>query len=116
MHWGVSLLEPRFVGLARLQLDDLGAVDGLAWPQASSGIIALATATLFYLIAILSQFEALARLSAARAAMILNLEPAVSILMARLVINETLSVVQWSGVVLVISVIILSLRFKPATA
>ena len=90
--------------------------DGLAWPQASSGITALAAATVFYLVAILSQFEALARLPAARAAMILNLEPAVSILMARLVLDETLTLIQWSGVVLVISVIILSLRFKPVAA
>lgn len=91
-------------------------LDGLAWPEGNQGIIALSAATLFYLVAILSQFEALARLPAARAAMILNLEPAVSILMARLVIDETLTVTQWSGVILIISIIILSLRFKPAAA
>ena len=88
----------------------------IAWAGDIRGAIALTLATVFYLVAILSQFEALARLPAARAAFILNLEPVVSILMARLVIGEVLSPVQWAGVILVISVIILSLRFKPETA
>ena len=88
----------------------------LALPAARGGLLALLLATAFYLVAILSQFEALARLPAARAAFLLNLEPVVSILLARLVLNETLSLIQASGVILVISMIILSLRFKPATA
>jgi drug/metabolite transporter (DMT)-like permease len=88
----------------------------LTLPAASAGTIALSLATVFYLVAILSQFEALARLPAARAAFLLNLEPVVSILLARLVLNETLSNLQLSGVILVIAVIILSLRFKPTTA
>ena len=87
-----------------------------AWPTASAGLVALSLATVFYLVAILSQFEALARLPAARAAFLLNLEPVVSILLARMVLNETLSNVQLAGVILVVSVIILSLRFKPDTA
>jgi len=91
-------------------------IDKLAFPAASAGTIALSLTTVFYLVAILSQFEALARLPAARAAFLLNLEPVVSILLAQLVLNETLSNVQLSGVILVISVVILSLRFKPATA
>ncbi len=91
-------------------------IDKLALPAASTGTIALSLATVFYLVAILSQFEALARLPAARAAFLLNLEPVVSILLAQLVLNETLSNTQLSGVILVIAAIILSLRFKPATA
>jgi len=85
-------------------------------PTASAGILALGLATLFYLVAILSQFEALARLPAAQAAFLLNLEPVVSILLASMVLNETLSLIQVSGVVLVISVVILAIRFKPASA
>jgi len=88
----------------------------LTMPAADSGLLALSLATLFYLVAILSQFQALARLPAARAAFLLNLEPVVSILLARLVLQEDLSLIQASGVVLVISMIILSLRFKPANA
>jgi drug/metabolite transporter (DMT)-like permease len=91
-------------------------VDKLVLPTASEGIIALCLATVFYLVAILSQFEALARLPAARAAFLLNLEPVVSILLARMVLDESLSLVQTSGVILVISVVIMSLRFKPASA
>jgi len=88
----------------------------LAMPTASESSLALALATVFYLVAILSQFEALARLTAARAAFLLNLEPVVSILLAGLVLNEMLTITQTSGVILVISVVILSLRFKPAEA
>ena len=91
-------------------------VGSLALPDSGQGVIALGTATLCYLVAILSQFQALARLPAARAAFLLNLEPVVSILLAYLVLSETLSIMQASGVVLVLSMIILSFRFKPATA
>jgi len=91
-------------------------VGKLALPSATAGTLALGLATLFYLVAILSQFEALARLPAARAAFLLNLEPVVSILLASLVLNETLSLTQVSGVILVIAVVILSLRFKPQSA
>lgn len=85
-------------------------------PDGAAGWQALGLATGFYLVAILSQFQALARLSAARAAFLLNLEPVVSILLARLVLGESLSPLQAAGVVLVISAIVLSLRFKPAAA
>jgi drug/metabolite transporter (DMT)-like permease len=88
----------------------------LELPATATGTSALTLATLFYLIAILSQFQALARLPAARAAFLLNLEPVVSILLASLVLNETLSPLQASGVILVIAVVLLSLRFKPTSA
>lgn len=91
-------------------------MDKFVLPDTRLGLITLGTATLCYLIAILSQFQALARLSAARAALLLNLEPVVSILLAYLVLDETLSITQAGGVVLVLSIIILSLRFKPVAA
>ena len=84
----------------------------LRFSASASGAIALGLATLLYLVAILSQFQALARLSAARAAFLLNLEPVVSILMARMLIGEQLNLLQYSGVLLVISMVILSLRFR----
>lgn len=80
----------------------------------SMGFIALSAATLFYLIAILSQFQALARLSAATTAFILNLEPVVSILMAVIILEEFLTNLQWIGVTIVISVLIFSMRMKSA--
>jgi drug/metabolite transporter (DMT)-like permease len=88
----------------------------LTLPGASAGMVAITLATAFYLIAILSQFEALSRLPAARAAFLLNLEPVVSILLAYLVLGEVLSLTQTSGVLLVIGVIVLSLRFNSTSA
>ena len=86
----------------------------LALSFSLNGSIALAAATLFYLIAIFSQFQGLERLPAAKAAFLLNLEPVVSILLAYLVINELLSTTQWAGVIMVIGVVLLSLKFQPA--
>jgi drug/metabolite transporter (DMT)-like permease len=72
-------------------------------PQTTTGFFALGLATIFYIIAILCQFQALARLKAATAAFLLNLEPVVSILLAVFFLNETLQGAQWLGVGLVIS-------------
>lgn len=85
-------------------------------PNSNTGLIALSTATVFYMIAILCQFQALARLPAAAAAFILNLEPVVSILLAVFVLNEYLNGLQWLGIALVISVLLLSIRIKPGQA
>jgi drug/metabolite transporter (DMT)-like permease len=82
-------------------------------PKSMTGLIALSTATLFYMVAILCQFQALARLPAAAAAFILNLEPVISILLAVFILNEHLDGLQWLGVVLVISVLLVSIRIKP---
>lgn len=82
-------------------------------PQSTTGLIALSTATLFYMVAILCQFQALARLPAAAAAFILNLEPVVSILLAVFILHEYLNNLQWVGIALVISVLLVSIRIKP---
>ena len=81
-------------------------------PASSNGLLALCAATVFYVIAIICQFQALARLPAATAAFILNLEPVVSILLASIVLHEQLSNLQWLGVVLVISVLVAAVRIK----
>ncbi len=75
------------------------------------GLIALAAATLFYVIAIICQFEALARLPATTAAFILNLEPVVSILLAAIILQEHLSGLQWLGVALVITGLLVVIRY-----
>jgi drug/metabolite transporter (DMT)-like permease len=75
-----------------------------------AGLTALAIATAFYVVAILCQFQALARLPAATAAFILNLEPVVSILLAVFILKEQLAQLQWFGVVLVIAVLIFSIQ------
>jgi drug/metabolite transporter (DMT)-like permease len=81
-------------------------------PESINGMLSLGAATLFYLVAILCQFQALARLPAATAAFILNLEPVVSILLASIVLQEQLTNLQWAGVILVISVLVASVRIK----
>jgi len=85
-------------------------------PTAGSGLIALAAATLFYVIAILCQFEALARLPATTAAFILNLEPVVSILFAAIILQEHLDGLQWLGVGLVISVLFVAIHFTTGSS
>ncbi len=74
--------------------------------------IALAVATIFYVIAIFSQFQALARLPATVAALILNLEPVVSILFAMFILGEQLVLEQWFGVAIVITVLIASVMIS----
>lgn len=76
----------------------------------SSALTAITIATAFYIVAILCQFQALARLPASTAALILNLEPVVSILLAVFILNEQLGVLQWVGVILVMSVITISIH------
>ena len=75
-------------------------------PVGLIGLACLAGATASYIIAIVSQFAALSRLSAARAALFFNFEPVVSILLAVLVLGEVLTWMQWSGAVLVICVLV----------
>ncbi len=81
-------------------------INRYAMPITQLGLICLAGATLCYVVAIISQFQALSKLPAARAALFFNLEPVVSILLAVLVLNEKLSLIQWSGAVLVLGVLI----------
>ena len=88
-------------------------------PTAITALTALAAATLFYVIAILCQFEALARLPATTAAFILNLEPVVSIVLAAMILQEQLTAIQWVGVALVVFVLLFAIRItargSPAT-
>jgi len=85
-------------------------------PTAGIGLIALAAATLFYVVAVLCQFEALARLPAATAAFILNLEPVVSIVLAAIILHDNLVTLQWIGVALVVSVLFAAIRFTTVTS
>ncbi|MCH6564942.1 MAG: EamA family transporter [Proteobacteria bacterium] len=79
---------------------------------ATISLIALAAATLFYLVAILC----LARLPATTAAFILNLEPVVSILLAAIILQEHLSGMQWLGVALVVSGLFVVIRYTAGSS
>ena len=76
----------------------------------TSALAAISIATALYIVAILCQFQALARLPASTAALILNLEPVVSILLAMFILDEQLGLLQWIGVILVISVVTISIH------
>ena len=75
-----------------------------------SALTAITLASAFYIVAVLCQFQALAKLPASTAALILNLEPVVSILLATFILNEQLQTLQWAGVILVISVVTISIH------
>ncbi len=76
-------------------------------PASLSGLVFLGGATLCYVVAILGQFQALAVIPAAKAAFIFNLEPFVSIMLAVTILNESLSITQWAGAVIVLTVLFL---------
>ena len=83
-------------------------------PDTWQGIAALSGATACYVVAILCQFQALSQISAARASFIFNVEPVVSIVLALLVLNETLSAVQWLGVIVVLAVLFIFTKVLPS--
>jgi drug/metabolite transporter (DMT)-like permease len=76
-------------------------------PRSSVGLWCLGGATLCYVVAIVAQFGALARMAAAKAAFIFNFEPVVSILLALLILSESLSGIQWVGAAVVVCVLFL---------
>ena len=76
-------------------------------PRSALGLWCLGGATLCYVVAIVAQFGALARMAAAKAAFIFNFEPVVSILLAVLILAESLSGIQWTGAAIVVFVLFL---------
>ena len=76
-----------------------------AMPSSLPALLLLSGATICYVIAILCQFQALAKLSAARTAFIFNLEPVISILLAFVFLKEVLTTQQWIGAIIVIALL-----------
>ncbi len=81
--------------------------DQYQMPDSLTGLVFLVSATLCYVVAILGQFQALAMIPAPKAAFIFNLEPFVSITLAVTILNERLSITQWAGAVIVLTVLFL---------
>ncbi|QHE94857.1 DMT family transporter [Pandoraea fibrosis] len=90
----------------------------LQWPTGSGGWAALvAIAVCSTVIAILTFFAGLQRLGAGRASMLSTLEPVVTVLLAAMLLGETLTVAQLGGGVLILAgVIWLSARGAPANS
>lgn len=80
---------------------------GLAWPEGAVGSLAAIVATLLYVIAFISWFAAIRLVAPTHGAMMLNVEPVVSIFAATLLLGERLGPVQIAGVVLVLGMLTL---------
>ncbi|AVF42635.1 EamA family transporter [Pandoraea apista] len=89
----------------------------LQWPAGAGGWAALvAIAVCSTVIAILTFFAGLQRLGAGRASMLSTLEPVVTVLLAAMLLGETLSAAQLGGGVLILAgVVWLSARGAAAT-
>lgn len=75
----------------------------LQWPGSFGGWAALlAIAVCSTVVAILTFFAGLQRLGAGRASMLSTLEPVVTVLLAAMLLGETLSIGQWGGGVLIL--------------
>ncbi len=89
---------------------------GLALPGGSEGRLALTAVCGFYTLALLLQFAALRIASAPAVAILFNLEPVISILVAAALLGEVLSVDQYAGGALVVAGLLLYSRPKRARA
>ena len=86
----------------------------LVWQNFSlpdaAGYLPLAGATTCYILAIICQFNALGRLAPAMVGFVMNLEPVISILAARVMLHETLGTLQWLGIAMVLAALFLSAK------
>lgn len=82
-------------------------VGGVAWPHGVAGGIAAVLATLFYVAGYIAWFAAIRIIAPTYSAMMLNVEPVVSILAATLLLGETLGPLEVAGVVLVLGMLTL---------
>lgn len=109
-----SLVLSFWINLTGLFLVIPLVYDQYAMPVGRTGMMCFLGATLSYIIAILTHFAGLARLSAARAAFIFNLEPVVALLLAVIVLSESLSTMQWAGVGLILMLLpLFNILYKP---
>ncbi|MGH6948933.1 MAG: DMT family transporter [Kiloniellales bacterium] len=83
-----------------------------ALPETSVSWAGLTGACLAYSVAVVTQFVAIGRAGATRTALILNLEPVISILAAAALLGERLSPLQIAGVALVLLAVMTSARAR----
>ncbi len=85
-------------------------VGGIALPQNTIGWTGLGGAAFGFVVGILAMFTAIKHVGSAAAAMLLNLEPLITILAAAIVLGERLTMLQFTGAIMVVSALILSTR------
>ncbi|MGO1120938.1 EamA family transporter [Rhodovibrionaceae bacterium A322] len=94
---------------------------GWAWPTGSAevsftfGTIMLVLATIGYVVALAMQMTGVRLIGAPRTALFMNLEPVLTIGFGAVLLSEALSAQQYLGAALVIFVLFLAARQKPAT-
>jgi len=86
----------------------LALAGGLAFPTTSVGWVAVGAATLLYTVGYILFFGGMKRLPPAEAAIMLNLEPIVSIAAATLLLGEVTRPLQWLGVLIMLAALCFS--------
>ncbi len=82
--------------------------------QTTAGVLLLVAAVMCFSIAFLAMFEGVRLLGASQAGMFMNLEPVLTILLAYLVLDESLSPIQLVGTTLVVAAVLTAQRIGPA--
>ena len=83
---------------------------GIALPQNSIGWTGLSGAAFGFGVGILAMFTAIKHVGSVATAMLLNIEPLISILAAAIVLGERLTMLQFTGGIMVVTALILSTR------
>lgn len=93
----------------------MAGTEGLRLPASGGGRWMLAAIIACFILALVLHVEAIRSAGPARAAMIFNVEPAITILAAALLLGESLGLLQLGGVALVLAALVLSaLPARPA--
>jgi drug/metabolite transporter (DMT)-like permease len=82
--------------------------DGVALPQTGLGWAALGAVVGCYILGLAFMFGALKYLPPSQAAVMLNLEPVISIIVAGLLLNEVTHLLQWLGVLIMLAALCFS--------
>lgn len=80
----------------------LVAADSFAWPRSAPGSIAILGVCVFYAFGLVALFTSATRIGPIRTAVMMNLEPVISIALSTLVLKQGLSGLQYAGGALVI--------------
>ncbi len=89
-------------------------LSGPVIPETSLGWTGFSAATLFYILAVMTQYAAIRYSGPAKAALLFNLEPLISIIAAAVILGERLSAAQFIGGGLVICALLIA-GWKPRT-